>query len=148
MIGSPASSSSASATCPVTRSSDTVRLSTVRERCSLSRYRDGEDLLFPTGNGKPLRNQNWRRSVLTPSLAAAKIKPITPHNLRDTAASLAIDAGASVVAVARMLGHEDAATTLRHYASLFPDDLGDVAKRMNAKARTARDGRSQRPKAA
>jgi integrase len=113
-----------------------------------SQYRDGEDLLFPTSNGKPLRNQNWRRSALTPGLAAAKIKPITPHNLRDTAASLAIDAGASVVAVARMLGHEDAATTLRHYASLFPDDLGDVAKRMNAKARTARDGRSQRPKAA
>ncbi|WP_238992392.1 hypothetical protein [Jiangella ureilytica] len=47
-----------------------------------------------------------------------------------------------------MLGHEDAATTLRHYASLFPDDLSDVAKRMNTKARTARDGRSRRPEAA
>nr|WP_275296183.1 tyrosine-type recombinase/integrase [Jiangella ureilytica] len=76
------------------------------------------------------------------------MKPIAPHNLRDTAASLAIDAGASVVAVAQMLGHEDAATTLRHYASLFPDDLSDVAKRMNTKARTARDGRSRRPEAA
>ena len=42
---------------------------------------------------------------------------ITPHNLRDTAASLAIQAGASVVAVARLLGHESAATTLNHYAN-------------------------------
>jgi integrase len=41
---------------------------------------------------------------------------ITPHNLRDTAASLAIQEGASVVAVARLLGHESAATTLNHYA--------------------------------
>src|SRR5690606_32670523 len=96
--------------------------------------------LFPTRTGSPLRNQNWRRSVLTPTLVRAKIKPITPHNLRDTAASLAIDAGASVVAVARMLGHEDAATTLRHYASLFPDDLDDVAKRLDVKARKAKTG--------
>jgi integrase len=57
---------------------------------------------------------------------------ITPHNLRDTAASLAIQAGASVIAVARLLGHESAATTLNHYAGLFPSDLDDVAKRLDA----------------
>ncbi len=33
--------------------------------------------------------------------------------------------GASVVAVARLLGHELAATTLNHYAGLFPSDLDD-----------------------
>ena len=60
---------------------------------------------------------------------------ITPHNLRDTAASLAIQAGASVVAVARLLGHESAATTLNHYAGLFPSDLDDVARRLNDAAR-------------
>ena len=60
---------------------------------------------------------------------------ITPHNLRDTAASLAIQAGASVVAVARLLGHESAATTLNHYAGLFPSDLDDVAHRLDAAAR-------------
>jgi integrase len=36
---------------------------------------------------------------------------ITPHNLRDTAASLTVHAGASVVAVVRLLGHESATTT-------------------------------------
>ena len=100
---------------------------------------EGPDtLLFSTSTGQPLRNQNWRRDVLIPTLARTGVKRITPHNLRDTAASIAIDAGASVIAVARMLAHEDAATTLRHYASLFPDDLDEVAKRVNKKALTVR----------
>jgi hypothetical protein len=42
---------------------------------------------------------------------------------------------ASVVAVARLLGHESAATTLNHYAGLFPTDLADVAIRLDAAAR-------------
>jgi integrase len=67
---------------------------------------------------------------------------ITPHNLRDTAASLAIQAGASVVAVARLLGHESAATTLNHYAGLFPTDLDDVTERLDAAARQTITNRS------
>ena len=59
---------------------------------------------------------------------------ITPHNVRDTAASLAIQEGASVVAVVRLLGHESAATTLNHYAGLFPTDLDDIASLLNAAA--------------
>jgi hypothetical protein len=62
---------------------------------------------------------------------------ITPHNLRSTAASLVIQAGASVVAIARVLGHESAATTLNHYAGHFPTDLDDVAVRLDATAREA-----------
>ncbi|CAN3130671.1 hypothetical protein ACNUDN_04477 [Mycobacterium sp. smrl_JER01] len=68
---------------------------------------------------------------------------ITPHNLRDTAASLAIQAGASVVAVARLLGHESAATTLNHYAGLFPSDLDDVAQRLDAAARRVQHADNQ-----
>ena len=48
-----------------------------------------------------------RRDSLDAATAALGLT-ITPH-LRDTAASLAIQAGASVVAVARLLGHEWAA---------------------------------------
>jgi integrase len=55
--------------------------------------------------------------------------------LRDTAASLAIQEGASVVAVARLLGHESAATTLNHCAGLFPTDLDDIASRLDTAAR-------------
>lgn len=91
-----------------------------------------DELLFRTANGTAFRNGNWRRSILTPALRRADLpEDFTPHNFRDTAASLAIEAGASVVAVARMLGHEDSSTTLRHYASLFPDTFDRIADRMN-----------------
>jgi integrase len=83
---------------------------------------------------RPLRNRNWRRDVFDPAVEAQGLG-ITPHNLRDTAASLAIQEGASVVAVARLLGHESAATTLNHYAGLFPTDLDDIASRLDAAAR-------------
>ena len=51
---------------------------------------------------------------------------ITPHDLRHTAASLAISAGANVKVVQRMLGHKSAKVTLDTYAALFPDDLDNV----------------------
>ena len=102
------------------------------ELLELAKHKKPDDLLFPTRNHTPLRNGNFRRSILNPALDRADLpRTITPHNFRDTAASLAIEAGASVVAVARMLGHEDASTTLRHYASLFPDTFDGITERMN-----------------
>jgi integrase len=92
------------------------------------------ELVFPSASGTPLRNRNWRRDVFDSAVEALGLG-ITPHNLRDTAASLAIQEGASVVAVARLLGHESAATTLNHYAGLFPTDLDDIASRLDAAAR-------------
>lgn len=93
-----------------------------------------KDLVFPSANRTALRNRNFRRDVFDDAVADLGFD-ITPHNLRDTAASLAIQAGASVVAVARLLGHESAATTLNHYAGLFPSDLDDVAHRLDQAAR-------------
>lgn len=59
---------------------------------------------------------------------------LTPHDLRHTAASLAVQSGANVKAVQRMLGHKSAAMTLDIYADLFEDDLEAVAEAMNAAA--------------
>jgi len=56
---------------------------------------------------------------------------VTPHDLRHTAASLAISSGASPIAVQRMLGHDSAAMTLNSYADLFEDDLDAVSDRMD-----------------
>ena len=64
---------------------------------------------------------------------------ITPHDLRHTAASLAISAGANVKAVQRMLGHAKASMTLDVYADLFDEDLDDVADRLDAAIRSAAD---------
>jgi integrase len=60
---------------------------------------------------------------------------LTPHDLRHTAASLAISAGANVKAVQRMLGHASAAMTLDRYADLFEDDLDTVANALDAARR-------------
>ncbi|WP_255361778.1 tyrosine-type recombinase/integrase [Mycobacterium sp. 1274761.0] len=51
---------------------------------------------------------------------------VTPHDLRHTAASLAVSAGVNVLALARMLGHKDPSVTLRVYADLFDTDLDAI----------------------
>jgi len=60
-----------------------------------------------------------------------------PHELRHTAASLAISAGGSVKSVQRMLGHASATLTLDRYGHLFPDELDHVATRLDQAARQA-----------
>jgi integrase len=57
---------------------------------------------------------------------------VTIHDLRHTAASMAISAGANVKAVQRMLGHASAAMTLDTYADLFDDDLDAVSDRLDS----------------
>lgn len=66
---------------------------------------------------------------------------ITSHDLRHTAASIAVSAGANVKAVQHMLGHASAAETLDTYADLFPDDLEAVADRMDEATRSASVGK-------
>jgi integrase len=76
-----------------------------------------------------------RRAEITAQLAekADTTTPsITPHDLRHSAASLAVSAGANVKAVQRMLGHAKASMTLDVYADLFDEDLDDVAGRLDA----------------
>jgi integrase len=64
---------------------------------------------------------------------------ITPHDLRHTAASLAVSAGANVKAVQRMLGHAKASMTLDVYADLFDEDLDGVADRLDTAIRSTAD---------
>jgi integrase len=89
------------------------------------------DLVFTTVTGAVLRNRNARRAWFDRSAAAIGEPGLTPHELRHTAASLAVSAGANVKAVQRMLGHASAAMTLDIYADLFDDDLDDVAARLD-----------------
>jgi len=55
---------------------------------------------------------------------------LTVHELRHTAASLAVSSGANVKAIQRMLGHKSAAMTLDLYSDLFDDDLTTVAVKL------------------
>lgn len=77
--------------------------------------------------------QGWFWNAVVASQALDRDFPyVTPHDLRHTAASLAISSGANPKAVQRMLGHASAAMTLDTYADLFEDDLDAVSDRMDA----------------
>ena len=97
------------------------------------------DLLFTTVNGDVLRNRNARRSWFDRAVAEVGEPGLTPHELRHTAASLAISSGANVKAVQRILGHASAAMTLDIYADLFDSDLDAVADRLDETRAAAKD---------
>jgi integrase len=78
-----------------------------------------------------LRNGNFRRNVFDAAATRAGLGGLTPHELRHTAASLAVQSGATVVLVQRMLGHSSPTVTLNVYAHLFSDDLDTLAERLN-----------------
>ncbi|WP_297452467.1 tyrosine-type recombinase/integrase [uncultured Corynebacterium sp.] len=52
------------------------------------------------------------------------------HDLRHTAASLLISAGANVLQVQRQLGHAKPSITLDTYSHLFDSGLGEVGAKM------------------
>jgi integrase len=95
------------------------------------------DFVFTAPLGGALRNRNWRRRRFEGGMdrmieAHPDLPRLTPHDLRHTAASLAISAGANVKAVQKMLGHASAAMTLDVYADLFDDDLDAVGEALSA----------------
>jgi len=51
------------------------------------------ELLMTIPSGTGLRLRNWRRAVFDPAVRAAGLTDVTPHDLRHTAASLAVTSG-------------------------------------------------------
>ncbi len=93
---------------------------------------DPETFLFADSKGGPLRNSNWRIRVWKPACKASGMpEGLRIHDLRHTAASLAVSAGANVKAVQRMLGHSTASQTLDRYSHLFTEDLEALADRLD-----------------
>ena len=89
------------------------------------------DLVFPAPGGGFLRNGNFRRNDFDAAAERAGVHDVTPHGLRHTAASLAHQAGASVVTISRMLGHSSPLVTMKVYSHWYEDDLDAVADRLN-----------------
>ena len=106
-------------------------LSRLAARCD---GRSASDLLFPARGGAYLkRPSSDSTGWFNRAVERAQVQTITPHDLRHTCASLAVSAGANVLAVSRMLGHKDPSVTLRIYADLFDSDLDAVAVNLDAK---------------
>jgi integrase len=94
-----------------------------------------------------MRGSNVRRRWWSKAVAAAQLFPRTItdaagkptvvyefklHELRHTAASLAIQAGANIKALQNMLGHESAGLTLDRYGHLYGSDVEAVGVAINA----------------
>jgi integrase len=96
-----------------------------------------DELIWPSPRGGYISGPSlWKTSWLAMAVARcqkadATFPRVTPHDLRHTAASLAISAGANPKVVQRMLGHASAAMTLDVYADLFDSDLDSVAENVS-----------------
>jgi len=90
----------------------------------LRRYPPGPDgLVFTSREHKPINRNHFNRYVWRPALKAAGVDEGRGNGmppLRHFYASVLIDAGESVRAVADFLGHADPGFTLRVYAHLLP----------------------------
>jgi integrase len=94
-----------------------------------------DELLWSRPDGQPMRpptRSHWFGAAVKRCQAADdKFPRVTVHELRHTAASLMIASGANVKTVQAQLGHKSATMTLDQYGHLFPDDLDDVADKMD-----------------
>lgn len=98
-----------------------------------------DDLLFPGPNGY-LRPSHSTTGWFEAARVRAGLPRLTPHDLRHTAASLAVSAGANVKAVQKMLGHASAAETLDTYSDLFDSDLEAVSAALDEAVAAAKCG--------
>jgi integrase len=107
-----------------------------RSLLQLTAGKGPESLLFGTGERylrPPDSRRGWWVSAMRQAQAVDKTFPsLTRHDLRHTAASLAVSAGANIKALQRMLGHASASMTLDTYADLFDEDLDSVAERLDS----------------
>ncbi|CAM3920181.1 tyrosine-type recombinase/integrase [Smaragdicoccus niigatensis] len=94
-----------------------------------------KDLVFPDRNGGPLRSRNvaqrWWVKAVAQAADAGVPGDLVLHELRHTAASLAISAGARIKTIQRMLGHQDASLTLNRYGHLMEDELDEVSAKLS-----------------
>jgi integrase len=89
-------------------------------------------VVFTGPRGAVMRAGTFRRGTLIEAAKAVGIPGFHPHELRHTAASLAIASGADIKVVQQMMGHKSATMTLDQYGHLFPDRLDVVADAMDA----------------
>jgi len=98
-----------------------------------SAWNNNLNLVFTTHVGTPLDRNNVRRRELQSVLKWAGLPlHLRFHDLRHITASLALAQGMPVTAVSEMLGHTDAATTLRVYAHAIPGAPRKVADALEA----------------
>lgn len=107
----------------------------VDELAATCRGKGRDELIWLARDGgylAPPTSKSWLSGAVSRCQEADESFPrITAHDLRHTAASLAIASGANPKVVQRMLGHASAAMTLDVYADLFDADFTAVADKLS-----------------
>lgn len=104
--------------------------------------REKAEFLFPGPDGGAMA-VGWFRVRFDKAVTKLKFDGVTPHTLRHSAGSLALQSGASVVTVQKLLGHRNATTTMNVYSHMLPDDFDNLAAAMDQATRaTSGDGRA------
>lgn len=90
-------------------------------------------LVFPDSSGGWMRASNVRRRWWADALIDAGLpNDFKLHELRHTAASLAIRSGANLKALQNMLGHASASLTMDRYGHLYDADIDAVGRAIDA----------------
>jgi integrase len=95
---------------------------------------DPEALVFVGAEGGALRANGWRARQWRPAIKAAGLEPLRPHDLRHTAVSLWVAAGASPKQIASWAGHTSVSVVLDRYGHLVPGHEGAVLDRLEGLA--------------
>lgn len=105
-------------------------------------YRDAQTKpvdapVFPSPEGGLLSRTRFRNRVWLPACGAAGLEGVRVHDLRHTAVSLWIAAGANPKEVARRAGHTSVRTVFDIYGHLLPTDADQGIEQLEAMARSA-----------
>jgi integrase len=81
---------------------------------------DPDDYVFTTERGAQVGQSNFRRRVFQPAAKRAGVTPMpTVHDLRHTAAALALRHGLTPYEVVKVLGHTDTKMIEKTYGHLY-----------------------------
>jgi integrase len=98
-----------------------------------------DDHLILNRHGRPVNRDVFRSKVVRPALRAAGLpEDFRTYDLRHTHASLLIDDGANVLAVAERMGHSDPSVTLRVYGHLFEGVQEELTDRLERRRQARR----------
>ena len=89
-------------------------------------------LTFANEVGRHIEGTNLRLRSFVPLLERAGLPPVRFHDLRHSAATLALLQGVNPKVVSEMLGHSSVSLTLDVYSHVLPSLQADAAAKMEA----------------
>jgi integrase len=97
-----------------------------------------KDYVFASPEGGPIRPGQWVDRFFTPTVKAAGLEPLTPHQLRHSAVALLIKQGAHPKEIQAWCGHSNFQMTMDVYGHLFPEQNLQLVKKLDEDVRRIR----------